>query len=136
MTVEPDTPYTQIRSASGVEKQTNPVKLDKEQEEGSKDLTQCRFHRHFSQYKTNVIALEHRPDDVGGDDWKFLVDYFSSPNYKVICEKNKLNKAKQVIRCGRKSFQAVSYDAIDPETQKEPNYQDLWRMTHTNSNGE
>ncbi|KAK2423159.1 hypothetical protein QL285_033630 [Trifolium repens] len=24
----------------------------------------------------------------------------------------------------------------DPETQKEPNYQDLWRMTHTNSNGE
>jgi hypothetical protein len=27
--------------------------------------------------------LEHRPDDVGEDDWKFLVDYFSSPNYKV-----------------------------------------------------
>ncbi|WJX63456.1 hypothetical protein P8452_48342 [Trifolium repens] len=54
----------------------------------------CRFHRHFSQYKTNAIALEHRPDDV-----------------------------------------AVSYDARDPETQKEPNYQDLWRMTHTNSNG-
>ncbi|KAK2370024.1 hypothetical protein QL285_083111 [Trifolium repens] len=98
----------------------------------------CKFHRHFSQYKTNAIALEHRPDDVGEDDWKFLVDYFSSRNYKVICERNKLNKAKQVInhRCGRKSFQAVSYDARDPETQKEPNYQDLWRMTHTNSNGE
>ncbi|KAK2395419.1 hypothetical protein QL285_057158 [Trifolium repens] len=78
----------------------------------------CRFHRHFNQYKTNEIALEHRPDDVGEDDWKFLVDYFSSPNYKVI------------------SFQAVSYDVRDPETQKEPNYQDLWRMTHTNSNGE
>ncbi|WJX92429.1 hypothetical protein P8452_74072 [Trifolium repens] len=88
--------------------------------------------------KTNEIALEHRPDDVGEDDWKFLVDYFSSPNYKVISERNKLNKAKQVInhRCGRKSFQVVSYDARDPETQKEPNYQDLWRMTHTNSNGE
>ncbi|KAK2394908.1 hypothetical protein QL285_056689 [Trifolium repens] len=97
----------------------------------------CRFHRHFSQYKTNMIALEHRPDDVGEDDWKFLLDYFSSPNYKVISERNKLNKAKQVInhRCGRKSFQAMSYDARDPETQKEPNYQDLWRMTHTNSNG-
>ncbi|WJX84039.1 hypothetical protein P8452_66650 [Trifolium repens] len=97
----------------------------------------CRFHQHFSQYKTNAIALEHRPDDVGEDDWKFLLDYFSSPNYKVISERNKLNKAKQVInhRCGRKSFQAVSYDARDPETQKEPNYQDLWRMTHTNSNG-
>ncbi|KAK2409302.1 hypothetical protein QL285_044738 [Trifolium repens] len=91
-----------------------------------------------SQYKTNAIALEHRPDDVGEDDWKFLVDYFSSPNYKVISERNKLNKAKQVInhRCGRKSIQAVSYDARDPETQKERNYQDLWRMTHTNSNGE
>ncbi|WJX92430.1 hypothetical protein P8452_74072 [Trifolium repens] len=88
--------------------------------------------------ETNEIALEHRPDDVGEDDWKFLVDYFSSPNYKVISERNKLNKAKQVInhRCGRKSFQVVSYDARDPETQKEPNYQDLWRMTHTNSNGE
>ncbi|WJX25159.1 hypothetical protein P8452_14226 [Trifolium repens] len=98
----------------------------------------CRFHRHFSQYKTNAIALEHIPDDVREDDWKFLVDYFSSPNYKVISERNKLNKAKQVInhRCGRKSFQAVSYDARDLETQKEPNYQDLWRMTHTNSNGE
>ncbi|WJX34303.1 hypothetical protein P8452_22428 [Trifolium repens] len=69
----------------------------------------CRFHRHFSQYKTNAIALEHRPDDVGEDDWKFLVDYFSSSNYKIISERNKLNKAKQFInhRCGRKSFQAV-----------------------------
>ncbi|WJX61757.1 hypothetical protein P8452_46817 [Trifolium repens] len=29
-----------------------------------------------NQYKTTAIALEHRPDDVGEDDWKFLVDFF------------------------------------------------------------
>ncbi|XP_045820098.1 uncharacterized protein LOC123913411 [Trifolium pratense] len=98
----------------------------------------CRFHQHFSQYNTNEIALKHKPEDISEEDWKFLVDYFSSPDYKAISERNKVNKAKQVIkhRCGRKSFQAVSYDARDPETQKEPNFQDLWRMTHTNSNGE
>ncbi|XP_058724266.1 uncharacterized protein LOC131595804 [Vicia villosa] len=98
----------------------------------------CRFHRHFSQYNTNETALEHKPDDISEEDWKYLVDYFSSATYKAISERNKLNKTKQVMnhRCGRKSFQAVSYDARDLETQKEPNYQDLWRMTHTNSNGE
>ncbi|KEH17535.1 hypothetical protein MTR_0009s0330 [Medicago truncatula] len=67
----------------------------------------CRFHKHFSQYKTNEIALEHKPDDLSDEDWKYLVDYFSSPEFNR-----------------------------DPETKKEANYKDLWRMTHTNSNGE
>ncbi|RHN82113.1 putative transposase, Ptta/En/Spm, plant [Medicago truncatula] len=98
----------------------------------------CRFRKHFSQYKTNEIALEHKPDDLSDEDWKYLVDYFSSPEFKEISYRNKSNKSKQVInhRCGRKSFQAVSYDARDPETKKEPNYKDLWRMTRTNSNGD
>ncbi|CAJ2645811.1 unnamed protein product [Trifolium pratense] len=53
-------------------------------------------------------------------------------------ERNKSNKAKQVINhiCGRKSFQAISYDARDPEIGKEPNFQDLWQMTHMKNSGE
>jgi len=43
----------------------------------------CRFHKHFSQYKTNEIILEHKPDDLSDEDWKYLVDYFSSPEFKV-----------------------------------------------------
>ena len=43
----------------------------------------CRFHKHFSQYKTNEIALEHKPDDLSDEDWKYLVDYFSSLEFKV-----------------------------------------------------
>lgn len=35
--------------------------------------------------------------------------------------------------CGRKSFQAVSYDARDSRTGKEPNLQKLWEMTHMKS---
>ncbi|XP_057445352.1 uncharacterized protein LOC130737561 [Lotus japonicus] len=96
-----------------------------------------RLHQHFKQYETNEIALEHKPDELSEGDWEYLVDYFSSPDYKAMSERNRSNKAKQAInhRCGRKSFQAVSYDARDPETGKEPNYQDLWRMTHTNNSG-
>ncbi|XP_057444022.1 uncharacterized protein LOC130736194 [Lotus japonicus] len=91
-----------------------------------------KLHEHFKKYEINEMALEHKPDEISEEDWEHLVDKFSSPTYKEMSARNKANKSKQVInhRCGRKSFQR------DPETQKEPNYQDLWRMTHTNNNGE
>ncbi|WJX51086.1 hypothetical protein P8452_37313 [Trifolium repens] len=57
---------------------------------------------------------------------------------EAMSERNKSNKAKQVINhiCGRKSFQAISYHARDPDTGKEPNFQDLWQMTHMKNSGE
>ncbi|WJX51085.1 hypothetical protein P8452_37313 [Trifolium repens] len=57
---------------------------------------------------------------------------------QAMSERNKSNKAKQVINhiCGRKSFQAISYHARDPDTGKEPNFQDLWQMTHMKNSGE
>lgn len=45
---------------------------------------------------------------------KKLLIYFELYYFQEVSARNKLNKAKQVInhRCGRKSFQAVSYDAV------------------------
>lgn len=45
----------------------------------------CRLHQHFKQYETNEIALKHIPDDVSEEDWKYLVNYFSSDEFKVCC---------------------------------------------------
>ncbi|XP_019243234.1 PREDICTED: uncharacterized protein LOC109223393 isoform X2 [Nicotiana attenuata] len=50
-------------------------------------------------------------------------------------ERNNTNKEKQEMNhiCGRKSFQAVSFDARDPRIGKEPNLQKPWKMTHMKS---
>ncbi|XP_057443008.1 uncharacterized protein LOC130734559 isoform X2 [Lotus japonicus] len=45
-----------------------------------------RLHQHFKQYETNEIALEHKPGELSEGDWEYLVDYFSSPDYKVRVE--------------------------------------------------
>ncbi|XP_070038344.1 uncharacterized protein [Nicotiana tomentosiformis] len=53
------------------------------------------------------------PAEVNEAEWNFLVDYFSSDAFKQMSAQNKTNKGKQEMNhiCGRKSFQAVSYDA-------------------------
>lgn len=97
-----------------------------------------RLHDYYLTFKTKEEALEHVPEDVNDSDWKFLVDYFSSPSFEIISMRNKVNKTKQRTNhtSGRKSFHAVSYDMRDPETGKEPDLQTLWKMTHVRVNGE
>ncbi|WMV41157.1 hypothetical protein MTR67_034542 [Solanum verrucosum] len=53
-------------------------------------------------------------------------------------ERNKNNKAKQEVNhiCGRKTFQAVSYEARDTTTGKELNFKKLWEITHMKPNGQ
>ncbi|XP_009612836.1 uncharacterized protein [Nicotiana tomentosiformis] len=53
------------------------------------------------------------PAEVNEAEWNFLVDYFSSDAFKEMSARNKTNKEKQEMNhiCGRKSFQAISYDA-------------------------
>ncbi|XP_039684911.1 uncharacterized protein [Medicago truncatula] len=97
-----------------------------------------RLHEHYLKFETKEEALKHIPDDVNESDWKFLVDYFSSPSFEIRSIKNKASKAKQRIHhtSGPKSFQAASFDARDPVTGKEPDLQTLWQITHKKANGE
>ncbi|KAL5053668.1 hypothetical protein RYX36_034350 [Vicia faba] len=97
-----------------------------------------RLHDYYLMFETKEEALKHVPEDVNGPDWKFLVDYFSSPSFEMISMKNKACRAKQrtLHTSGRKSFQAVSFDARDPATGTEPDLQTLWQITHKRANGE
>ncbi|OIT18932.1 hypothetical protein A4A49_60782, partial [Nicotiana attenuata] len=47
-------------------------------------------------------------------------------------ERNKTNNANQEMNhiCGRKSFQAVSFEQRNKNSGKEPNLQKLWELTH------
>ncbi|KAK7247246.1 hypothetical protein RIF29_42125 [Crotalaria pallida] len=97
-----------------------------------------RLHDHYLMFETKEEAVKHVPDDIDASDWQFLVDYFSSPLFKMLSSKNKANKAKQTMKhtSGRKPFLAVSYDARDKATGKEPDLQTLWQLTHKRANGE
>uniref|UniRef100_A0A3Q7HVM5 Uncharacterized protein n=1 Tax=Solanum lycopersicum TaxID=4081 RepID=A0A3Q7HVM5_SOLLC len=96
-----------------------------------------RLHDHFKKFATKELRLQNMPSQVNEAEWKFLVEYFISDDFKKMSERNKSNKAKQEVNhiCGRKSFQAVSFEARDTNTGKEPNSQKFWEMTHVNSNG-
>ncbi|XP_055812665.1 uncharacterized protein LOC129882408 isoform X2 [Solanum dulcamara] len=98
-----------------------------------------RLHDHFKKFATKEARLQNMPEQVDEAEWKFLVEYFSSDDFKKMSERNKSNKAKQEMNhiCGRKSFQAVSFEARDTNTNtgKEPNFQKFWEMTHMKSNG-
>ncbi|XP_049352621.1 uncharacterized protein LOC125817088 [Solanum verrucosum] len=96
-----------------------------------------RLHDHFKKFATKEVRLQNMPSQVSEAEWKFLVEYFNSDDFKKMSERNKSNKAKQEVNhiCGRKSFQAVSFEARDTNTGKEPNSQKFWEMTHVNSNG-
>lgn len=96
-----------------------------------------RLHDHFKKFATKELRLQNMPSQVNEAEWKFLVEYFNSDDFKKMSERNKSNKAKQEVNhiCGRKSFQAVSFEARDTNTGKEPNSQKFWEMTHVNSNG-
>ncbi|KAH0632758.1 hypothetical protein KY284_035544 [Solanum tuberosum] len=96
-----------------------------------------RLHDHFKKFATKEVRLQNMPSQVSEAEWKFLVEYFNSDDFKKMSERNKSNKAKQEVNhiCGRKSFQAISFEARDTNTGKEPNSQKFWEMTHVNSNG-
>lgn len=42
-----------------------------------------RLRQHFQIYETNEQALENKPDEVSEEDWVYLVNYFSTPKFKV-----------------------------------------------------
>ncbi|KAH1250905.1 Disease resistance protein [Glycine max] len=97
-----------------------------------------RLHDYYLKFETKEEALKHVPDDINDSDWQFLVDYFSSPYFEIMSVQNKANKAKHRIHhtAGSKSFLAVSNDARDPVTGKEPDLQTFCQLTHKRGNGE
>ncbi|KAL1328863.1 uncharacterized protein LOC130967495 [Arachis stenosperma] len=97
-----------------------------------------RLHDYYLVFETKEEALKHVPNDVNPSDWQFMVDYFSSPSFKLISTVNKTNRTKMQTNhtSGQKSFHAVSYEARDPVTGKEPHLQKLWQLTHKKTNGE
>ncbi|KAH0712266.1 hypothetical protein KY289_008225 [Solanum tuberosum] len=97
-----------------------------------------RHHDHFKKFATKEESLQNIPTDVNEAEWKFLVDYSSYDDFKKMSERNKNNKAKQEVNhiCSKKTFQAVSYEARDTNTGKEPNFQKLWEITHMKPNGQ
>ncbi|MED6197413.1 hypothetical protein PIB30_056295 [Stylosanthes scabra] len=86
----------------------------------------------------SVIVHQHALQVVAS--WKDVPEEAKTrilANALKISARNKENRAKQVINhcCGRKTFQAVSYENRDPLTGIEPNYQQLWQIAHIKKNG-
>ncbi|KAH0638259.1 hypothetical protein KY289_038174 [Solanum tuberosum] len=66
-----------------------------------------RHHDHFKKFATKEESLQNIPTNVNEAEWKFLVDYFSSDDFKR-----------------------------NTHTGKEPNFQKLWEITHMKTNGD
>ncbi|WMV30581.1 hypothetical protein MTR67_023966 [Solanum verrucosum] len=66
-----------------------------------------RHHDHFKIFATKEESLQNIPTDVNEAEWKFLVGYFNSDDFKR-----------------------------DTITGKGPNFQKLWEITHMKPNGQ
>ncbi|WMV33229.1 hypothetical protein MTR67_026614 [Solanum verrucosum] len=69
----------------------------------------ARLHNCYYAYSTDDDKLSHRPEDVELEDWKYLVKYFGSEKFKVVSERNRKNREKQITKhsCGTRSFVEV-----------------------------
>ncbi|XP_055830842.1 uncharacterized protein LOC129899859 [Solanum dulcamara] len=98
----------------------------------------ARLHNSYSAYDTDEERLSHRPEDVELEDWKYLVKYFGSEKFKVVSERNKKNREKQITKhsCGTRSFAEV--DERNPESGEKDTPDKVWEIQHTRKkdNGE
>ncbi|KAM3394590.1 hypothetical protein P3S68_003592 [Capsicum galapagoense] len=62
--------------------------------------------------------LQGFPEDVELDDWKHLVEYFGTDEFRVVNERNKRNREKQITKhsCGTRSFAEVEESTGNPLT--------------------
>nr|XP_019066829.1 uncharacterized protein LOC109119032 [Solanum lycopersicum] len=51
-----------------------------------------RHHDHFKKFSTKEESLQNIPTDGNETEWKFLVDYFSSDEFKKMSERNKITR--------------------------------------------
>ncbi|XP_034710789.1 uncharacterized protein LOC117933510 isoform X6 [Vitis riparia] len=88
--------------------------------------------------ETYEERLCHRPPHLSDDDWRWLIHFWGTPEAKDISEKNKANRAKQVIKhtSGSKSYAQIRYEqAQKKEDRSEPNRIEMFALTHTRKDG-
>ncbi|XP_009792327.1 uncharacterized protein LOC107805844 isoform X1 [Nicotiana tabacum] len=95
-----------------------------------------RLHAEYLRYNTDEERLSHPPKDVMPEDWEFLVQYFGSPTFKAVSERNKTNRKKQTTKhsCGSKSFAEVEESTRDPLTGEKAPPDRVWELQHTRKN--
>ncbi|XP_059592851.1 uncharacterized protein LOC104879258 isoform X2 [Vitis vinifera] len=94
--------------------------------------------KYYNPYNTDDERLCHRPPHLSDDDWRWLIHFWSTPEAKDISEKNKANRAKQVIKhtSGSKSYAQIRYEqAQKKEDRSEPNRIEMFALTHTRKDG-
>nr|XP_009793031.1 PREDICTED: uncharacterized protein LOC104239957 [Nicotiana sylvestris] len=91
----------------------------------------------YSKYSTNKERLSHQPEDVELEDWKYLIQYFGSPEFKVVSERNKRNREKQITKhaCGTKSFAEVEEYTRNPITGELDTPDKVLEIQHTRQTG-
>ncbi|KAF3671617.1 putative transcriptional regulator STERILE APETALA-like [Capsicum annuum] len=100
----------------------------------------ARLHVIYSSYDNDKDRLSHHPGDVELDDWKHLVKYFGSDEFKVVSKRNKRNREKQITKhsCGTRSSTEVEKSTINPLTGEKETPDKIWEIQYTfkNVNGE
>ncbi|KAM3270551.1 hypothetical protein P3S67_028753 [Capsicum chacoense] len=100
----------------------------------------ARLHVIYSRYSNDKDRLSHRPKDVELDDWKHLVKYFGSDKFKVVSERNKRKREKQITKhcCGSRSFAEVEGYTRNPLIGEKDTPDKIREIQHTrkNVNGE
>nr|XP_009778222.1 PREDICTED: uncharacterized protein LOC104227639 [Nicotiana sylvestris] len=93
----------------------------------------ARLSRLYSKYNTNEERLSHRPKDVELEDWKYLIQYFGSQDFKVVSDRNKRNREKQITKhtCGTRSFTEVEESTRNPITGEIDTPDKVWEIQHT-----
>ncbi|RVW22081.1 hypothetical protein CK203_110934 [Vitis vinifera] len=82
--------------------------------------------------------LCHRPPHLSDDDWRWFIHFWGTPEAKNISEKNKANRAKQVIKhtSGSKSYAQIRHEqAQKKEDQSELDRIEMFALTHTRKDG-
>ncbi|KAM0977426.1 hypothetical protein ACFX13_020534 [Malus domestica] len=82
-------------------------------------------------------ARQNIPPSVAEDDWQYLTDLWSSPEWKAWSKKNKENGFKEnnlIHTCGSKSFSQI-YEEERKKTGNDPGRIRLWELTHLRSDG-
>ncbi|KAK9901427.1 hypothetical protein M0R45_002132 [Rubus argutus] len=89
------------------------------------------LHKKFLQYKSVEEAHENRPENVGEDDWNYLINWWQDDEFLDLSEKNKKNRDKLAIThcAGTKAFSRIRYENQNPENGEEPSRIDMFKLT-------
>ncbi|XP_059589813.1 uncharacterized protein LOC109124170 [Vitis vinifera] len=94
--------------------------------------------KYYNPYNTDEERLCQRPPHLSDDDWRWLIHFWGTPEAKDISDKNKANRAKQVIKhtSRSKSYAQIRYEQVQKkEDRNEPNRIEMFALTHTRKDG-